>query len=105
MMMHHDEETAIRRGIEGANFFGYSLGHYYVFGEHSPGRTDVWQEYLAKRGEVGYDPEVAARALKEETLGAKLAAGDTTGAARRHRHARAGAPRTSAATRRPASTR
>jgi alkanesulfonate monooxygenase SsuD/methylene tetrahydromethanopterin reductase-like flavin-dependent oxidoreductase (luciferase family) len=79
MMMHHDEETAIRRGIEGANFFGYSLGHYYVFGEHTPGQTDVWQEFLAKRSEVGYDPEVAARALKEETLGAKLAAGDTTG--------------------------
>ena len=36
MMMHHDEEKAIRRGIEGANFFGYSLGHFYVFGEHRP---------------------------------------------------------------------
>ena len=28
---------------------------------------------------MGFDPEVAARALKEETLGAKLANGDTTG--------------------------
>jgi alkanesulfonate monooxygenase SsuD/methylene tetrahydromethanopterin reductase-like flavin-dependent oxidoreductase (luciferase family) len=79
MMVHPDEETAIRRGIEGANFFGYSLGHYYVFGEHQPGRTDVWQEFLAKRSEVGFDPEAAAQALKEERLGAKLANGDATG--------------------------
>ena len=42
MMLHHDEAEAIRRGIEGANFFGYSLGHFYVFGTHEPGRTNVW---------------------------------------------------------------
>jgi alkanesulfonate monooxygenase SsuD/methylene tetrahydromethanopterin reductase-like flavin-dependent oxidoreductase (luciferase family) len=79
MMLHHDEAEAIRRGIEGANFFGYSLGHFYVFGTHEPGRTNVWQEYLERRSAVGYDPEAAARALQEERLGAKLASGDTTG--------------------------
>jgi alkanesulfonate monooxygenase SsuD/methylene tetrahydromethanopterin reductase-like flavin-dependent oxidoreductase (luciferase family) len=79
MMMHHDEGEAIRRGIEGANFFGYSLGHFYVFGTHVPGRTNVWQEYLERRSAVGYDPEAAARALQEERLGAKLASGDSTG--------------------------
>jgi alkanesulfonate monooxygenase SsuD/methylene tetrahydromethanopterin reductase-like flavin-dependent oxidoreductase (luciferase family) len=79
MMLHHDEGEAIRRGIEGANFFGYSLGHFYVFGTHEPGRTNVWQEYLERRSTVGYDPEAAARALEEERLGAKLASGDTTG--------------------------
>jgi alkanesulfonate monooxygenase SsuD/methylene tetrahydromethanopterin reductase-like flavin-dependent oxidoreductase (luciferase family) len=79
MMLHHDEGEAIRRGIEGANFFGYSLGHFYVFGTHEPGRTNVWQEYLERRSAVGYDPEAAARALEEERLGAKLASGDTTG--------------------------
>jgi alkanesulfonate monooxygenase SsuD/methylene tetrahydromethanopterin reductase-like flavin-dependent oxidoreductase (luciferase family) len=79
MMLHHDEGEAIRRGIEGANFFGYSLGHFYVFGTHEPGRTNVWEEYLARRSAVGYDPEAAARALEEERLGAKLASGDTTG--------------------------
>ena len=35
MMVHHDEAEAIRRGAEGSNFFGYSLGHFYVIGEHS----------------------------------------------------------------------
>ncbi len=47
MMLHHDEDEAIRRGVEGANFFGYSLGHYYVFGTHRPGVTNVWAEYDA----------------------------------------------------------
>ena len=70
---------SVRRGIEGANFFGYSLGHYYVFGEHRPGRTNVWQEYIERRNAVGYDPEAAAQALRDERLGAKQAAGDSTG--------------------------
>src|SRR2546423_15317827 len=46
MMCHEDEATAIERGIDGAHFFGYSLAHYYVFGEHEPGRTDIWDEFL-----------------------------------------------------------
>src|SRR5690606_18062465 len=37
MMCHRDEAEAIARGLEGANFFGYSLAHYYVFGDHRPG--------------------------------------------------------------------
>lgn len=79
MMLHHDETEAIRRGAEGANFFGYSLGHYYVFGTHQPGVTDVWAEYEQRRGEQGYDPEAVAAAVEHETLGARVAAGDTTG--------------------------
>src|SRR5919108_1460249 len=78
MMCARTEEEAIARGVEGGNFFGYSLGHYYVFGEHVPGHTDVWKEYVSKRAEHGYSPEVAA-AVTEERLGAKIAAGDTTG--------------------------
>jgi alkanesulfonate monooxygenase SsuD/methylene tetrahydromethanopterin reductase-like flavin-dependent oxidoreductase (luciferase family) len=53
-MCHPDEETAIERGIDGAHFFGYSLAHYYVFGEHRPGRTDVWSEFEANRQEQGF---------------------------------------------------
>lgn len=65
-------------GLEGANFFGYSLAHYYVFGEHRPGRTDVWQEFVERRDREGYSPE-AALAAEQETLGAKAAAGDVEG--------------------------
>jgi alkanesulfonate monooxygenase SsuD/methylene tetrahydromethanopterin reductase-like flavin-dependent oxidoreductase (luciferase family) len=78
MMCHPDEAEALSRGLEGGNFFGYSLGHYYVFGEHQPGSTDVWEEFLDRRGDHGYSPEVEA-ALRQERLGARLAAGDKTG--------------------------
>ena len=79
MMLHHDEDEAIRRGVEGANFFGYSLGHFYVFGKHSPGSTNVWAEYVDRRSAQGYDPEAIAQAVRDERLGAKVAGGDTTG--------------------------
>ncbi len=71
-MCHEDEETALSRGLEGANFFGYSLAHYYVFGRHEPGRTDVWAEYQSRRAEHGYDPvAVAAAGANQDRLGAK----------------------------------
>jgi len=79
MMLHHDEQEAIRRGAEGSNFFGYSLGHFYVFGDHQPGKTDVWSEYVERRSAQGYDPEAIAAAVESGTLGAKQAAGDSTG--------------------------
>lgn len=54
LMCHRDEETAIEWGIDGAHFFGYSLAHYYVFGEHAPASTDVWKEFDADRHERGF---------------------------------------------------
>ena len=72
-MCHPDEEVALTRGIEGANFFGYSLAHYYVFGRHQPGVTDVWEEYRRRRVEAGFDPDAVARAAEDgERLGAKI---------------------------------
>jgi hypothetical protein len=38
----------------------------------------VWQEFLERRSHMGYSPE-AALAARSETLGAKIASGDTTG--------------------------
>ncbi len=67
------------RGLEGGNFFGYSLGHYYVFGEHEPGKTDVWDEFIERRGRAGLLARGRRRRSSEERLGAKVAAGDTTG--------------------------
>jgi alkanesulfonate monooxygenase SsuD/methylene tetrahydromethanopterin reductase-like flavin-dependent oxidoreductase (luciferase family) len=72
-MCHENEEEAMRRGLEGANFFGYSLAHYYVFGRHRPGETDVWAEYEATRTQRGYAPEaVEAAATAGERLGAQI---------------------------------
>ena len=77
---HPDEAEAIRRGATGTNFIGYSLGHYYVFGRHRPGRGDLWDDYHRRRAERGYDPEAVALAARdEERLGAKVVAAGTTG--------------------------
>jgi alkanesulfonate monooxygenase SsuD/methylene tetrahydromethanopterin reductase-like flavin-dependent oxidoreductase (luciferase family)/putative sterol carrier protein len=54
MMVHADEAQAIERGIDGAHFFAYARGHYEAFGEHEPGRTSIWDEFLARREDVGF---------------------------------------------------
>jgi alkanesulfonate monooxygenase SsuD/methylene tetrahydromethanopterin reductase-like flavin-dependent oxidoreductase (luciferase family) len=79
-LCHPDEEQAVLRAAEGVNFFGYSLGHYYIFGRHHPGTTDVWSEYVERRRELGYDPEaVAAAAAAGDRLGAKVIQGSFIG--------------------------
>jgi hypothetical protein len=51
-----------------------------VFGRHQPGVTDVWAEYEQRRTEQGFDPEaVAAAAVNEDRLGAKVVEGGTAG--------------------------
>jgi len=39
---HPDQVEAERRGLEGFQFFGFALAHYYLLGGHVPGRTSVW---------------------------------------------------------------
>jgi alkanesulfonate monooxygenase SsuD/methylene tetrahydromethanopterin reductase-like flavin-dependent oxidoreductase (luciferase family) len=54
--VHADAEEAKRRGEDGFKFFGYALAHHYIFGEHKPGRTDIWaaqEEARAKLPEAG----------------------------------------------------
>jgi alkanesulfonate monooxygenase SsuD/methylene tetrahydromethanopterin reductase-like flavin-dependent oxidoreductase (luciferase family) len=70
MMCHEDEEQAIERGLDGGHFFGYSLAHYYVFGSHQPGVTDVWDEFQRNRSQWGFDRDVAAQT--GQVLGAQL---------------------------------
>lgn len=53
MLVHADEAQAIERGIDGAHFFAYARGHYEAFGEHEPGRTSIWDEFLARRDDAG----------------------------------------------------
>ena len=47
--VHHDEAEAIRRGQEGFQYFGYALGHHYVYGEHTPSVTNVWERFERAR--------------------------------------------------------
>jgi alkanesulfonate monooxygenase SsuD/methylene tetrahydromethanopterin reductase-like flavin-dependent oxidoreductase (luciferase family) len=57
-MCDRDEDRAIERGIDGAHFFGYSLAHYYVFGEQRPGRTHIWDEFQQRREAFGFSREI-----------------------------------------------
>jgi alkanesulfonate monooxygenase SsuD/methylene tetrahydromethanopterin reductase-like flavin-dependent oxidoreductase (luciferase family) len=43
--LHQDREEAISRGLEGFEFFGYALGALYGFGEHKPGRTNLFEQF------------------------------------------------------------
>ncbi len=49
---HQDAEEAKRRGMDGFRFFGYALGHHYIYGEHTPGRTNIWKRFEAARGNL-----------------------------------------------------
>jgi len=70
MMLAPDEAEAIERGIDGAHFFGYSLAHYYAFGEHHPGATNIWEEFLARRDEVGFARDIIT--ADQSPLGVKI---------------------------------
>jgi len=58
MMLHPDEETAIERGIDGAHFFAYSLGHFYGGGTHAVGGTDLWQSFGRDRAGHGFARQI-----------------------------------------------
>jgi alkanesulfonate monooxygenase SsuD/methylene tetrahydromethanopterin reductase-like flavin-dependent oxidoreductase (luciferase family) len=47
--LHHDRAEAIRRGQEGFEFFSYAL-RALVTQDTIPGRTNLWQEFQAARG-------------------------------------------------------
>jgi alkanesulfonate monooxygenase SsuD/methylene tetrahydromethanopterin reductase-like flavin-dependent oxidoreductase (luciferase family) len=47
--LHADAGEAKRRGMDGFRFFGYALGHHYLFGAHKPGRTDIWAAFESVR--------------------------------------------------------
>lgn len=62
MMLHHDEQTAIERGIDGAHFFGYSLAHFYA-STHVVGAADVWRDFTENRSTHGFARDIV-RALQ-----------------------------------------
>ena len=56
---HPNAEEARRRGADGFRFFRFALGHFYVFGTHKPGRTNIWESFEAVRDSM---PEVGGSA-------------------------------------------
>ena len=53
--VHESAKEARKRGLEGFQFFGYALGHHYIFGEHTPGRTDIWESYQSAKESIPDD--------------------------------------------------
>jgi hypothetical protein len=75
---HADEQEAIRRGLDGFRFFGYSLGYVGIFGDHRPGITNMWQRFLevkdklpdnAGRGGIGTPDQLRAHLAGYEDAG------------------------------------
>ena len=51
-MCHKDNDTAIKRGHDGAQFFAYGLGHFWRDGIHHPGRTNLWEKFKQRPGSM-----------------------------------------------------
>ena len=66
--LHADRAEAIRRGQEGVEFFGYALNAL-VAHDTVPGRTNLWGEYLAGRGDRTTDQVAAAEIAGERASG------------------------------------
>jgi alkanesulfonate monooxygenase SsuD/methylene tetrahydromethanopterin reductase-like flavin-dependent oxidoreductase (luciferase family) len=76
--VHPDREEAARRGEDGFRFFGYALAHHYIFGEHKPGRTDIWANF--EKARPALPPAGAARGIgTPEDLRQHLAAFEDAG--------------------------
>ncbi len=61
--LHDDRETAIRRGQEGFEFFGYALNAL-VAHDQTPGRTNLWGEFQELKGPENVDRKVDAALAK-----------------------------------------
>ncbi len=77
-MCHESEEEAVRRGLEGFKFFAYALAHYYIFGTHTPGQTDIYAGFKqsgfelpnpANRGGIGTPAQVRDHLRRFEHAG------------------------------------
>jgi hypothetical protein len=78
MSVHADMDEAVRRGLDGFKFFGYSLGHYAAFGVHQPTLTNVWERFLeikdtlprdAGQGGIGTPDQVRDHLRRYEEAG------------------------------------
>jgi alkanesulfonate monooxygenase SsuD/methylene tetrahydromethanopterin reductase-like flavin-dependent oxidoreductase (luciferase family) len=78
MSIHEDGEEAVRRGLDGFRYFGYSLAYYSIFGKHKPGVGSLWERFLevkddipdnAGRGGIGTPAEVAEHVERYSRVG------------------------------------
>ena len=69
-MCHEDRDTAVARGLQGFQFFGYALSHFYATGTHVPGEFNIWEDFekngpkeLGPTGCIG-DPDQVRETLR-----------------------------------------
>ena len=93
--VHPDGNEARRRGLDGFKFFGYALGHHYIFGEHKPGRTDIWKNFEAVKdsmpnnagsGGIGTIDEMRSHMRKFSDSGVDQVALIQQGGRNKHEH-------------------
>ena len=52
-MCDRDSARAQAMSADGLKFFAHELGHYYFFGRHQPGVTDIWGSYRENPVDLG----------------------------------------------------
>lgn len=52
LMCCRDGNEAKKKGMTGQEFFKYGLAHYYRFGQHVPGSTNIWENFLQSPREI-----------------------------------------------------
>jgi alkanesulfonate monooxygenase SsuD/methylene tetrahydromethanopterin reductase-like flavin-dependent oxidoreductase (luciferase family) len=70
-MMADTDEEAMRRSANGPAFFSYSLGYYYnpvVGGNHQPGRSNVYRDFLARSEETAQTQAARGGFLSAEEI-------------------------------------
>ncbi len=91
---HEDAEEARRRGADGFRFFGFALGYYYMFGNHKPGRSDIWSQFEAARetmpnnsfGGIGSPDQLRAHLRRFAEVGVDQTIFIQQGGNNRHQH-------------------
>ncbi|MEO8602459.1 MAG: LLM class flavin-dependent oxidoreductase [bacterium] len=91
---HRDGDEARRRGLDGFRFFGFALGHYYLFGSHKPGRTNIWESFEGVRnmmpdmpaGGIGTPDDLRAHLRKFQDVGVDQVIFIQQGGKNRHEH-------------------
>jgi alkanesulfonate monooxygenase SsuD/methylene tetrahydromethanopterin reductase-like flavin-dependent oxidoreductase (luciferase family) len=76
VMVNEDGDLARARGLEGQQFFKWALSWYFRFGTHTPGRTNLWDEFrkappepMAGVGGIGSPEDVRAHFRALEAAG------------------------------------
>ncbi len=77
-MCHESAEEAAKRGLQGFQFFGYALAHYYLFGAHVPGSTNVFESFQ-EGAELLWTPPTTGGIGTPDQVRAHLAAFEDTG--------------------------